>query len=287
MDITRLRKWRFLEYYLSIYTTIITKNFEKCIYIDGLAGQGTYEIEPFGEIDGSSLRALKLKFPFTDYYFIEKNHFSKLKNNINEYVSTAEGLKTRCRPYGSSELEEKKVNITPIEGDVNIELSKVFSKISDSYPCFTFLDPEGIKEIPWESSIKPCLKRNKTELLVYFSLMGVSRCFDDDKSIESMNSFFGGNEWQDYVDKNNVQESLLDLYKLKLNEARDWVLSTPPMTNIKNSPIYCLIFSTNNDTAFRIWNNDVLPRVPKIWEEKDLDEWMRKSKQQMTLRSFR
>jgi len=275
IEVERLRKWRFLGYYLSIYTTIISNNFPRFYYIDALAGSGKYNMENIGEVEGSPLLSLKIKFPFTHYIFIENKEdiFRELKDNVEEFKTKQGSLRTRCKQQG--EIIETNVDVQCCYGNVKDLLKEKLSEIPNNVPCFVFLDPYGIEEIPWNSTVKVCLERDKTELLINFSLMGITRCIGARKTWRTLNNFFGEDRWKDFINSANPLKELTKLYMNKLSKDKKWVVKTPPIKNETGFPVYCLIFATNNDTAHRIWKEDVIRRVPEIWQEKDLMKWIK------------
>ena len=258
--IERLRKWGFLRYYLPIYSDIVTNHFPTCHYIDGFAGPGKEVVEG-KEILGSPLIALGVKHPFTNYTFIEsdQDRFQSLQDALND--PKYHGLQTACIRKGGAEVQ-KSVMIASLRGKFDALLPQVLSTIPKDTPIFAFIDPYGIEEIPWDTTIVPFTTR-RSELLINFSIMGVIR--NPEIHPELLNALYGDGSWRNC----RTPDDYLKLYIKKLEQHWKYVLVTPPIRNEKGVDMYCLIFTTRIDIAKNLWKTDVLPRVKKIWEEKD------------------
>ncbi len=113
--------------------------FDHLVYIDLFAGPGKYQDETSHRtILGSPLLALKNALHFTEFYFSECS---------NLYIDV---LKKRSQEFSINK------NIYFYEGDSNINITKIVNDINSlkgSSLCVAFVDPEGIKELPWKTIV--------------------------------------------------------------------------------------------------------------------------------------
>ena len=98
--------------YLGFYTTAMSKQRVKLVYIDAFAGSGKTVLADGTEVDGSAI--LSLQYDFDEYYFIEidEERISELK----------EIIKTR--------YPDKLKSIHIINGNCNDELKRVLSSLT-------------------------------------------------------------------------------------------------------------------------------------------------------------
>ena len=242
------KKYPLLKKYFNAYTKVISNNFPRFFYIDGFAGSGSCVDKNSGqEVDGSPLISLKVKYPFTDYIFVE----SKKKREVvlERVVKKYSNLKARCTKNNNNKRgTEINVNIDVIHGDINREIDKILSEIPRNTPCFIFLDPEGL-ELEWPT-VGKCSKKERIELLINFSISGVLRNLQNPRTIEK---FFG---------KKNITEkpisklpmTYLVLYSDLLKQYFKWVIPKPVKISSGNL-LYYLIFATNNKTGYKIMKN--------------------------------
>lgn len=237
-------KYPLLRKYFNAYTIVVSNYFPRFFYIDGFAGTGKCREEHYGkEVDGSPLIALQLKYPFTDYIFIELN--PKRKALLEKHVCKYRGKEALCHEKERRD-GRMKISIRAIEADINDSIRDVLSKIPQNMPCFIFLDPEGL-ELKWET-VEECSKKPRAELLINFSISGVIRNLKNPRADKTIRDFLG-----------NEAESvlplvLLETYKEKLEKHFKWVIHKAVLSPTR-STIYYLIFATNNRTGCRIMSN--------------------------------
>src|SRR5437016_429994 len=201
-----------LRYYLRPFTSIISHNFTRFVYLDGFSGPGKVSFKIGNskyEYDGSPLVALNTRVPFTDYVFIEKND------------KFARALELRS--------EKARANRTPLvfRGDCNqvippllnpnfTESTSTTWKIPPDYHIFAFLDPKGL-ELLWETVA--CVSARKYREIVINFNNGVFRlaktCRQNAGQYNAVSSFMGyEDDWWKYTG-----EELLTLYKGNLAQA--------------------------------------------------------------------
>jgi len=240
------KKYPLLKKYFNAYTIVVSCHFQQFFYVDGFAGSGKCIDKNSGqEVDGSPLISLKLRYPFTDYIFVEHN--KKRKLILEKIVKKHSDIKAKCHKDNKRDTE-RNVNIEVINADINTHIDKILSKIPSNTPCFIFLDPEGL-ELGW-STVEKCSKKEKVELLINFSISGVLRNLQNPYAEETLKNFFG---------KENIKEKMtskipivyLDLYSNLLKQYFRWVIKKPVKTS-SGHLLYYLIFATNNKTGYKI-----------------------------------
>lgn len=249
------KKYLLLKKYLNAYTKVVSNNFPNFYYIDGFSATGIVLDRNTGEnIKGSPIIALELEYPFTDYIFVEIRSKRKkiLEHNIKKYSETVAKFSIVRRERNGS----KKVSIEIIEADINKDINSILEKVPERFPSLVFLDPEGL-ELDW-NTVETCSKRNKVELLINFSILGISRNLDNLKAINIIKRFMPCK----IESKNPLQ--ILDKYRECLKRNFKYVLDKPVYSS-KKVILYYLIFATNNHTGSKIMSS-----VMKRGEQKKL-----------------
>lgn len=247
-------KYPLLAKYFSAYTTVVKNFFPRFFYIDTFAGTGKCKDCDSGKkVDGSPLIALKLRFPFTDYIFVEiqKKRYELLKKYVYNY-SNIEAVCTEKEKIDT----KKKIAIELLNNNTNECIDNILDKIPRDTPAFIFLDPEGL-ELNW-STVEKCSKRERIELLINCSIAGIIRNLKIPRANDSIRNFLG-----DSADS-SLPLVLLDMYKEKLKKHFNYVIEKPVRSQNKNV-IYYLIFATNNKVGYKIMLN-----VMKTGEQKKL-----------------
>lgn len=247
-----LRKWKYLKKYLHAYTTIVSCYFPRFIYIDALAGEGKY----LG-YHGSPLIALNLEFPFTDYIFIEKdkNRLNKLKKHVKEF-SNRKAITFRKK----GKATEKKINISFKNMEAKYFINNNLKEVPD-YPCFIFLDPYGVEELDMDA-VEECSKKKRAELLINFSAMGILRNVGNERCHDLITKYYGSEKWKDIPNKAiNRGKMYAELYIKSLKQYFEFIIDNPIKTDNK-APLYHLIFTTNNESGYKIMKD-----VMKIKDE--------------------
>lgn len=247
-----IQKWGYLKKYLHAYTTIVSCYFPKFIYIDLCAGKGIYDGN-----QGSPLIALNLEYPFTDYIFVEKDeeNIAELKKNVSNVTPKKAVI------YRNDDKKQKdtqiKISFKKMEAIyfVNQELEKI-----PSYPCFIFIDPDGIEEVDMDSIVK-CGKKDRSELFINFSVSGVIRNIGNERCHPTITKFYGNEKWKNVKGVINKEERYAELYVESLKNFFNHQTYIK-IKNENNVPLYYLIYTTNNDSGFKIMK-DVLKQKDK------------------------
>lgn len=255
--------------YLSAYTTILKDaRFSGYFYIDAFAGPGSLKVRP-GEdpaqssllespeyaryLAGSPRVALEIKYPFTDYVFVERDpvRVAQLKELQLEYSARR--------------------NIHIREQDCNSYLDHLLSERRPwrRWRGVVFLDPFGM-HVPWNTIAKIGGTR-AIEVIINFPLgMAIQRLLPRDgqftpKRKQTLNDYFGTDEWFDLVYDTQTdmfgrrvvkrQESadiLIKWYKKRLEEVFGYVSTAREIQSTSGRPLYYLIFAGPNKTGARI-----------------------------------
>jgi three-Cys-motif partner protein len=257
-------KLEIIRKYASAFTCIM-KNQPWCrgyAYIDAFAGAGMHISRKTGEfVLGSSLNALEIENPFTEYHFID----------IDKGKAAALEALTREKP-----------NIMIYPEDCNDAL------LGKIFPCLEYetkkralcvLDPYGL-HLHWET-IYEAAKLGTIEIFLNFPIMDMNRnvLYKDLTSvnpdqIERMNRFCGTKDWQQILYEENPQKYLFEdwggSYRVKVvnaniklgkwfkterleNEAGfEFVPEPVLMRNSKGGPLYFLFFASHNQTGKKI-----------------------------------
>lgn len=247
-------KLDYLERYLNMFTTAMRKKPWRALnYIDLFAGPGKCRHEDNENVYlGSPLLALTAKNTFDHYFFVDLD------------VDNIQVLKQRCQhsPYVD--------RIQYFAEDCNTAVHHITEQIrrmnrhyiEDSWPCLNlaFLDPEGL-ELQWHTV--QALAQLRTDLVIHYSQMGLQRYMpiasqDPDETI--IDRFFGNRDWRGIYEQGNPGKygDLINLYKHNLNDlgyvdVRNEIARVPMMRNVKNAPLYYLIFASKSDLGEKFW----------------------------------
>lgn len=254
------QKLDYLYRYLDIFTTSMHKKELKGIhYIDLFSGPGKCKNRDTGQIYlGSPLLALTVRFPFSQYFFVDSDEIM---------IDT---LKTRCDTSGMAS------KIKYIMGDSNQVVTKIVSEINAIDQQFisgkshslnlAFLDPEGF-ELEW-STVALLGNMKRMDLIINYPQGGLNRDMPneiDKPSPSKIDGYFGGMEWRQIYENFRKKETLhlhrelIDLYKGKL-ESLGYIEvkeneNEPLMRNTKrNAPLYRLIFASKHTLGEQFWS---------------------------------
>ncbi len=272
------QKLEVLGKYLARYLTALkNKKFHK-VYIDAFAGRGIIhpnekkgivetEFPGFEDqqrfLEGSPIRALKLKEPFDEYIFIEKQkkYCLELEERIKREAPGREG---RTKIYNC---------------DANVAIRGLCSEVGwpGNLRAVMFLDPFGM-EVNWET-IELIAETKAIDLWCLFPLgVALNRLLKTDGKIQEaarkkIDGVIGTKEWYDKFYKREEREpSLFDSHE-QLTVIKKETMSfigtyfndrlktifagvfDPPgvLKNSKNNPLYLLCFALGNPSLKAKW----------------------------------
>jgi len=167
-------------------------------------------------------------------------------------------------------------NVEVINGDCNIEIDNILSKIPTWKFIFCFIDPSSLvydedpsmrcDQLSWNTIMKIATSHPKTELLINFPSyaitreIGVTRNPANEKQrqgIEArLNTFFGTTEWREIP---NEGRTLLDFFMSRLRK--------PPnhyeyggailIRNSSNAPMYYLVYCSHSPIGIKIMKSNM------------------------------
>lgn len=206
------------------------------------------------EVEGSALRAMNSKIPFTKYFFIEKN--KKYAQSLEIWVN---------EKLASPEVNIDSSNVHVICGDCNVEIHNVLSKINKGDPIFALIDPEGL-EINW-NTIQTIGEWYKSEVLVTFPYnMAIARNVSSKlghKQHEAVTRFIGSG-WEKIRDDREARrisayqarKLYVDLFLERLKKAG---FKYPSISNVikdaQGHPYYYLIFGSHSSKGKAVMNS--------------------------------
>ena len=239
-----------LRRFIYMFTTAMKDKWEIRTYIDLLAGPGKVTIDRASSFQsaefhlGSPLIALTTDYPFTHYWFVEKdeNHFEALEKRVS-----------------SSQIDSR---IKIINNDCNVAVDDICREIESLKGSINmaFLDPEGL-ELPW-NTIEKLAKIDRMDLIVLFSTSGFLRnvvnCFENE-TYATLDRVFGGTEWRNEFSRGRGQfdkRRMIEYYK-GLFKPYGYRFKELPVKNSKNAELYRLIGGGKHHLAVEFWEKSV------------------------------
>ena len=252
------RKLDLIEEYAAPYADIMSSRKFKYYYIDAFCGAGVHVAKKTNvRVDGSPLRVMKIKRPYTGYYFIDRD-----------------GNKTR-RLKILCETRYKDRNAKVLTGDCNQILEGLLPLFSyDKYErLLCLLDPYGM-HLDWRLMEKMG-DMGIVDLVLNFPIMDMNRNALLKRleeaplwGKESFTRFWGDESWVDfaYYQQGTLSGGAPSLVKRKRNQdiaeefgsrlrsvAKFKYVSSPVvMKNSGGATLYYLFFASQNPTAYRI-----------------------------------
>ena len=179
-------KLTILERYIYRFATSMKeKGWNALNYIDLLAGPGKNRFAPSGDIRlGSPLLSLMTKYPFTNYFFVEKGpqQFTSLEQRVRA-----------CQLHDRVHLSNKDCN-EAIDEVIGV-LSEIDRNRMHGRPSLNlaFIDPEGIEEIEWKT-IEKLARQQRMDLIINFSSSAITRNIrrlSNSNRVTAIDKFFG------------------------------------------------------------------------------------------------
>lgn len=231
-------KHEILRRYLGAWFPILASGHGRIVYVDGFCGPGRYENSEPGSPLIAILEALKheerLKNKQVTFWFMDQDadRVSCLKEEI---VKVPRPNNFHCHVQHSS---------FEIEFTSMLDLLDANSK--ELAPTFAFIDPFGIKGVPY-SLVRRLLQKRSTEVLVYFAEDAVNRwlAHPDSKIRQNIANLFGTDKVFSVSNQPNRAMALRLLYQEQLAECAKFVRYFE-MRNSRDRTIYCLFFASNH-----------------------------------------
>jgi three-Cys-motif partner protein len=239
--------------YAVAYSTILSKQRLRHIYVDAFAGPGVHLSRNTGEwVAGSPLNALAVQPPFKEFHFIDAdgNRAAQLKD-----------------------LSGNRPEVFTYEGDCNDILpSRIFPRAEYSKygRALCLLDPYNI-DLAWDV-VASAGKMGTIEIFLNFMIMDMNMNVlrhdpekVDTRQIARMNRVWGDQSWRAGVyessgnlfgweEKVGTNEMLAEAHRKRLREVAgfQYVPEPMPMRNRTGNTIYYLFFASPNATGKKI-----------------------------------
>ena len=258
-------KLQILEDYLAAFLTASSGRARGANDLDAFAGDGAGRDRiPDVDFDGSARIAATAaanndsSFRFSHLRFVELNA-TRAGEIRNEFETDFPGR-----------------DIKVLDGDCNVEIPALLRRMPQDlawYPTFAFLDPFGI-ELHWDT-IRALAdhKRSKTykiELFMLFATPAIMRIagLTPERAVPNaegrLSALFGCEDWRPIVEArrtgaiggDQAREAFVNLMRWRL--ANDLDYQSTHVLEFKNStgtPIYHMVFATDNDAGDRIMAN--------------------------------
>ena len=246
------KKYRLIDYYNQLFTTGTKNKFEHRVYIDLFAGAGKAKIQGTSKIVfTSSLLAMKIPDPYTEYLFCEQNgdQLNALRNRTDTLF-----------PGQTCEF---------FHGDCNVKIDGIISKIprpshSNRVLSFCFVDPYNLG---LHFSTIEKLSEFRTDFLILLAtdMDGARNVREYAKEDNPrINLFLGDSSWRSSWKKQETQGRGFSIFLL--NAFTDRMIgmgylaeSRTKMVHIRsddrNLPLYRLALYSKDGLAYRFWND--------------------------------
>lgn len=231
-------KHALLKEYLGAWFGIMGHKFPEVLYVDGFCGPGVYDDggrgSPLIALDiasGLSAKWTKLKkatFVFTDE---DEERVTSVEENIAKRIIPSE------------------ISITVEHATFVDKITHILDDSEESGaglpPCFVFLDPFGIKGMPF-SVVQRIQGSPSSEVFINLNVQGIIRCAgaSDLKTRQHVVDLFGVPDPWSAIGADKFA-SLRQLYQRQLEKKAKYVRYFELKDN-RNSRIFCLLFATNS-----------------------------------------
>lgn len=245
-------KLEILDKYARAYSTILSKNHLRYIYIDGFAGAGRHISRATRQIvEGSPQIALNITPPFNEYHFVDLN--PKRASLLRQ-------------------LGSERSDVYVYNGDCNeVLLNDVFprARYEDRHRALCILDPYGL-HLNWDVMFAAGQMKS-IEIFLNFPVMDMNMnvLWNNPEKVdanqkERMTAFWGDESWWgatytteadlfEYPVKTGI-DSVVQAFRQRLKKVAGfgYVPEPMPMRNSKGGIVYYLFFASQIATADKI-----------------------------------
>ena len=239
-------KLTIIDDYLRFYTTALSKQKVKLVYIDAFAGSGKTILPDGSEVDGSAV--LSLQYNFDEYYFLEID--PARKQELESIVQ--------------NRFPQKVDKVHIINDNCNNRLGEILKKLTVYQRGVMFLDPYAL-ELDW-SILSAASKTGILDIWYLFPVNALTRNLPKDKQYTDATSkkidfILGTHDWEKALYYEDPQMSLFgttnydrvnfeELVKYVTNRLSSTFAYVSPksriLKNSKNSPLFILYFLMTN-----------------------------------------
>jgi three-Cys-motif partner protein len=240
--------------YMDIFTGSMKNKWMHRAYIDLMSGPGLCVTGSGEEFDGSPLRALKTRVPFTDVIFVEADPV--LADALNQRTS---GPELRPTPV----IVRGDCNSQPIIDDIR-------ARVGQSTVSLTFVDLLGMNVTM--TTLAKLTSNLPMDLIITFPEMDVVRNWqtalaEDPEHAERFYQFFGTEKWraaaQSQKAGRRVSDSLIGFYAEQLHSLNYYTSVLPlTMKNTRGGTLYRPIFASRHERGVEFWKEISEKRDP-------------------------
>jgi three-Cys-motif partner protein len=243
-EVWSIKKLLLLDYYVKPFVTIIRNHFTNWYYVDTHCGSGLIGFEERDlrneRFPGSPLIvALRGKeYSFHEYIFsdIEVKETAALEKRLKKLKTVTGNLS-----YSLNSIDFEKT------------VALVETKKQRGNAFLIFIDPTGYKEITWVL-MKRLLDIQTADIIFNFMTYGIafnkSKADNDSATEQSLNEFFGNNNWKKCKDG----EELAELYRQQMSAFRKYTY-TIPVYQTGERRLYHMIIATNSKGASNVFDD--------------------------------
>ena len=308
-NIWSLKKLILLARYIPIHLNILTakkngeyKYCDSWFYIDLFSGPGantiTNKVKSIGSPIISILKGIRFvkkrnEFErFTKWFFIDLNR--GFCNALAKRSAIALKLtQKKCeKEYGKS-INASIEDIEILKGDCNTKIDNVLREIEQHERCsiLVFIDPEGLKEIEW-NTLKKLLEKKYVDVIYILSTVGLKRGINEQilgKNLPPLTE----KEKRKILSRSYSSEEYVKIfakYILKELKRRRLFYTSLPIINEKKTEIYRIVWASSSPGAAKaikstldmlehVKNEDLISIIKVIsGEQTNLDRFCLKSK---------
>ena len=259
-------KLTIIDNYLQFYTTALSKQKVKLVYIDAFAGSGKTVLPDGSAVDGSAL--LSLQYNFDEYYFLE---IDPNRENELEYIV-------------QNRFSEKTNKVHIINDNCNNRLGSILKKLTVYQRGVMFLDPYAL-ELDW-SILSDASKTGILDIWYLFPVNALTRNLPKDKQFTTatsskIDSILGTHDWENALYYEDPQMTLFgttnydrvnfdELVKYVTGRLSSIFAYVSPksriLKNSKNSPLFILYYlmTNNSPKAIRLGSKVVNQIFEKV-----------------------
>lgn len=249
------RKHQVLLNYLGAATRILGSRFGDVYFVDGFAGPGYYEDGAPGSPVLAAQHAAEITRPYRLRLInveVDEKLFQQLEQHTTPIAPTL--VTNFCCSFEAA-------------------IPQIL-KLLGNLPAFFFVDPFGVKDIPWDA-LEPVLRRPYTDALINFhgrtagQLAGLffSQVRRSSSYGERLNKVLGTDVWQSQVEPSDKKrEPIIQCYLEQVAKARGIACRHDVRDATNRRYKYSLIFASRARVAFHIMN-DILYRTEREYEK--------------------
>ncbi len=214
-------------------------------YVDCFAGPGEYA----GGEPGSPIVALDIACQFLAPGPLKPGQLTTVF--IEAKKRRYEHLVDRCATFRAAHPSVSAIEIETLYGRYDEKIADVHTRLmnraSGSGPIFYFIDPFGVKDMPFDL-LRLLLAPERSEILFTFMYEEMNRFLTTPEFEEHLNLMFGQPDWQTLRALNGAERKreTVNYFKERFISAGANYVVAFEMRNARNATDYFLVFATKN-----------------------------------------